>query len=114
MVAILHEQGCNDAALAVLHGLAVAVHGERTGADDRAIERGERGPGAEAAEEDAYGGYAYAYAVHFTPQECSFLKKRTKKLLDSCARVTSGAHRKDQKFFCFFFFKKRSASFLTQ
>jgi hypothetical protein len=39
-------------------------------------------------------------------KESSFLKKRTKKLLDSGARVASGADRKGQSFFASFFSKK--------
>jgi hypothetical protein len=44
----------------------------------------------------------------------SFLKKRTKKLLLNCGLWhTLATTRSDQKFFCFFFFKKRSASLLS-
>jgi hypothetical protein len=41
------------------------------------------------------------------------LKKRTKKLLDSGARVAAGARPKDEKFFASFF-QKRSSSFLNE
>jgi hypothetical protein len=41
----------------------------------------------------------------------SFLKKRTKKLLLTAGCGNAGATaRSEQKFFCFFFFKKRSSS----
>jgi hypothetical protein len=43
-------------------------------------------------------------------KECSFLKKRTKKLLLRCRGLTSAAH-KIQKFFASFF-QKRSSFFL--
>jgi hypothetical protein len=44
-------------------------------------------------------------------QECSFLKKRTKKLLDSCARAGRKTRPNNQKFFASFF-QKRSAFFM--
>jgi hypothetical protein len=44
-------------------------------------------------------------------ERTSFLKKRSKKLLHSCARVASGADRRIQKFFASFF-QKRSSFFL--
>jgi hypothetical protein len=42
-----------------------------------------------------------------------FLKKRTKKVLDSGARVATGADRRGQKFFASFF-QKRSPSLILQ
>jgi hypothetical protein len=43
-------------------------------------------------------------------QECSFLKKRTKKLLLTELRLFQHAHSKS-KVFCFFFFKKEVLAF---
>jgi hypothetical protein len=40
-------------------------------------------------------------------EECSFLKKRTKKLLIPGVRGRASIHAKDQKFFASFFQKRR-------
>ena len=50
-LALLNEQAAHDAAVAVLHGLAVARHDDGAGGHDGARQRRDRRPAAEAAEE---------------------------------------------------------------
>nr|WP_051045307.1 hypothetical protein [Tistrella mobilis] len=50
-IAFTHRQFGDDAAIAVLHGLAVVFHHHHAGGDRGAVERGESGPAAQHAEE---------------------------------------------------------------
>ena len=81
--AFLHQQFGDDAAFAVLHGLAVAVHRKRAGADHGPVQRRQPGPGAKPAEEGEDGQHADA--------DCVFHARPPATIAGICFAMNSGA-----------------------